>query len=92
MSKAARHFLFPVKLHATSCFQSKVLSSQGQGACGLGEGLRVHLDRAAELHQTAPHHWTELEQNCESGSSVGVQTSAGGGGGYLLLLNVLTFD
>lgn len=40
-------------------------SSQGQGACGLGESLHLHLDCVAALHQRATHHRTDLEQDCE---------------------------
>lgn len=36
----------------------------------MGQCLCVHLDRAAGLHQAAPHDWTELEQDCESHSCV----------------------
>ncbi len=36
----------------------------------MGQCLCVHLDRAAGLHQAAPHDWTELEQDCESRSCV----------------------
>lgn len=50
-------------------------SSQGQGACGLGESLHLHLDCVAALHQRATHHRTDLEQDCE------FPKEGGGGGG-----------
>ena len=42
-----------------------VFCFQKQTACGVGTFLPVNLDRAAELHQTAPHYWSCLEQHGE---------------------------